>query len=191
MERWLDAGYGECVLRDERCQKEVAERLLFRHGQDYDLGDWVVMPNHVHVLLQPLGNVSLEEIMRPIKGVSARNINRMLERSGAMWMQESFSHIVRSLEQLKKFQRYIQMNPEKAGLPATDFSYEQRWEIVRSTLGIASLRSPFGQPAAGYLRCALVPARRSAFSTAPAFPNNQTVGSRRACELCRSSMPLL
>jgi putative transposase len=68
--------------------------------------------------------------MRPVKGVSARNINRLLGRSGSLWMQESFSHIVRSLEQLKKFQRYIQMNPEKARLPATDFSYEQRWQIL-------------------------------------------------------------
>ena len=51
MERWLDSGYGACALRDERCRSEVVERLLFRHGRDYDLGDWVVMPNHVHVLL--------------------------------------------------------------------------------------------------------------------------------------------
>ncbi len=130
MEQWLDAGYGDCVLRDERCRHEVAERLLFKHGSDYDLGDWVVMPNHVHVLLQPLGAVSLDEIMKPVKGISARNINRLLERSGSLWMDESFSHIVRSLEQLKKFQRYIGMNPQKAGLPVTEFSYEQRWEIV-------------------------------------------------------------
>ena len=129
MERWLDAGYGECLLRDERSRSELAERLFFKHGRDYDLGDWVVMPNHVHVLLQPLGGVSLEEIMRPVKGISARNINRLLGRSGSLWMQESFSHIVRSLEQLKRIQRYIQMNPDKACLPATDFSYEQRWQL--------------------------------------------------------------
>lgn len=130
MERWFDAGYGECLLRDERCRRELVERLLFKHGCDYDLGDWVVMPNHVHVLLQPLGGVSLEEIMKPVKGISARNINRLLGRSGGFWMQESFSHIVRSLEQLKEFQRYIRMNPAKARLPATDYSYEQRWQIV-------------------------------------------------------------
>jgi len=51
MEKWLDAGYGECVLREERCRNEIAERLSFRNGEDYGLGDWVVMPNHVHVLL--------------------------------------------------------------------------------------------------------------------------------------------
>jgi REP element-mobilizing transposase RayT len=130
MERWLDAGYGECVLRDERCRAEVAERLLFKHGVDYDLGDWVVMPNHVHVLLQPLGGISLDAIMKPIKGVSARNINHLLGRSGALWMEESFTHIIRSLEQLKKFQHYIQNNPLKTKLPASDFSYEQRWQIA-------------------------------------------------------------
>ena len=130
LERWLDAGYGECVLRDERCRTEVAERLLFKHGSDYDLGDWVVMPNHAHVLLQPHGGISLDAIMKPVKGVSARNINYLLGRSGALWMEESFSHIVRSVEQLKKFQHYIQNNPLKARLPASDFSYEQRWQIA-------------------------------------------------------------
>jgi len=130
MERWLDAGYGECVLRDERCRAEVAERLLFKHRVDYDLGDWVVMPNHVHVLLQPLSGISLDAIMKPVKGVSARNINHLLGSSGALWMEESFSHIVRSMEQLKKFQRYIQNNPLKAKLPASDFSYKQRWQIL-------------------------------------------------------------
>ncbi|MFZ2281643.1 MAG: transposase [Prosthecobacter sp.] len=130
MERWLDAGSGECVLRDVRCRTEVVERLLFKHGTDYDLGDWVMMPNHVHVLLQPIGDKPLHEILKSIKGVSARNLNCLLGKTGSLWMDESFSHIVRSLEQLKKIQRYIQMNPQKAGLPETDFSYEQRWEIA-------------------------------------------------------------
>lgn len=130
MERWLDAGHGNCVLREERCRKELTERLLFKHGIDYDLGDWVMMPNHVHVLLQPLEGKPLHEILKSIKGVSARNLNRVLGKTGSLWMDESFSHIVRSLDQLKKFQRYIWMNPQKAGLPETGFSYEQRWEIA-------------------------------------------------------------
>lgn len=130
MEKWLDAGYGKCVLREEQCRREVTERLAFRHGGDYDLGDWVVMPNHVHILLQPLHGKPLHEILKPIKGVSSRNINHMLGRAGTLWMEESFSHIVRSLEQLKKFQRYIRENPVKAGLAEGEFSQEQRWEVV-------------------------------------------------------------
>ncbi len=108
----------------------MVERLLFKHGIEYDLGDWVVMPNHVHVLLQPLGEKPLYEILQPIKGVSARNINKMIGRAGTLWMEESFSHIVRSLEQLKKLQRYIQGNPLKAGLAEGTFGHEQRWEIA-------------------------------------------------------------
>ena len=86
MERWLDAGSGECVLGDVRCRTEVAERLLFKHGTDYDLGDWVMMPNHVHVLLQPIGDKPLHEILKSIKGVSARNLNRLLGKTGSLWM---------------------------------------------------------------------------------------------------------
>lgn len=130
MERWLDAGYGDCVLRDAKCRHELVERLWFKQGADYDLGDWVVMPNHVHVLIQLLKNVPLQDILKPIKGVSARNINRLLGRAGVLWMEEPFSHIVRSVEQLKKIQCYIRQNPVKAGLAAAEFSYEQRWEVV-------------------------------------------------------------
>jgi len=74
--------------------------------------------------------MQLHEILKPIKGVSSRNINRMLGRAGTLWMEESFSHLVRSLEQLKKIQRYIRENPVKAGLVEGAFSYEQRWEVV-------------------------------------------------------------
>jgi len=130
MERWLDSGSGECMLRNVQCRTEVAERLLFKHGTDYDLGDCVVMPNHVHVLLQPPGDKPPHEILKSIKGVSARNLNRLLGKTGSLWMDESFSHIARSLEQLKKFQHYIQENPLKAGLAANDFSYQQRWRIL-------------------------------------------------------------
>jgi putative transposase len=90
MERWLDAGSGECVLRDVQCRTEVAERLLFKHGIDYDRGDWVVMPNHVHVLLQPLGDKPLHETLKSIKGVSARNLNSLLGKTGSFgWMSRS------------------------------------------------------------------------------------------------------
>ncbi len=87
------------------------------------------MPNHVHVLVRPRTAGQLQSLLRPIKGVSARNINAATGNSGALWQGESFDHIVRSLEQLKRLQEYVRNNPIKAGLKPDEFTYEQRWVV--------------------------------------------------------------
>ncbi|MFO1485676.1 MAG: transposase [Verrucomicrobiaceae bacterium] len=127
LERWLDAGRGACVLRDTALRNEVAASLHHDDGKLYELGDWVVMPNHVHVLLRPLVVVPISKLLGPVKGSSARRINESLGFSGSLWMDESFDHIVRGMDSLRKFQRYIAQNPVKAGLTPETFSYEQRW----------------------------------------------------------------
>lgn len=129
MEKYLDAGYGACDLRTENLREEVLASLYHDDGRHYDLGDVVIMPNHVHVLLKPLSPTPVSKLMGPAKGASARRINQMTGRSGVLWMDESFDHIVRSLESLKKFQRYVADNPTKAGLSKGAYFYEQRWEI--------------------------------------------------------------
>ena len=53
IDEWLDAGSGSCVLKDERAAKVVADALIHFDGERYDLGAWVVMPNHVHVVVTP------------------------------------------------------------------------------------------------------------------------------------------
>ena len=105
--------------------------LKHDQGTNYDLGDWVVMPNHVHLLIQPFESSCLSPILKGIKGVSARRINQCLGRKGRVWMNESFDHIVRSLEQLEKIQTYIERNPRKAGLQTVEFSYERRWMVEK------------------------------------------------------------
>ncbi len=54
MEDWLDAGHGSCALRSPEVRRIVEEALRFFQGQRYELNAWVLMPNHVHVLVQPL-----------------------------------------------------------------------------------------------------------------------------------------
>jgi len=79
---------------------------LHDHGIRYSLHVAVVMPNHVHLILTPLTDqkrrliVSLIEIMRAIKGASARAINQRLRLHGAVWQDESFDHVLRSSENL-------------------------------------------------------------------------------------------
>jgi hypothetical protein len=58
---WLDAGMGECHLKNPQVAEIVATALPYFHGDRYNLGDYVIMPNHVHVLVTPLGNHQLSE----------------------------------------------------------------------------------------------------------------------------------
>ncbi len=112
--RWLSdpeiAGYAEDAI------KRGAEL-----GQ-YVLHAYVVMPNHVHVLLD--ARASLRRITGGIKGTSAREANKTLHRTGrAFWQDESFDHWVRNGTQFERTRTYIERNPVKAGLAETP----ERW----------------------------------------------------------------
>lgn len=117
---FLDAGHGSCALRDTSIGASVAQSLDHFHGERVLSGDFVVMPNHVHVLMTPLAEHELEDILQSIKSYSATQINRRLGLQGKFWQRESYDHIVRDYEQLEAFQRYITNNPEKAGLRRCD-----------------------------------------------------------------------
>jgi REP element-mobilizing transposase RayT len=72
----------------------------------------VVMPDHVHLLLTPLRDLdrnlcSLIEILQGIKGASAHSLNRVLRRSGPVWEEESFDHVLRSDESFEQKVEYI------------------------------------------------------------------------------------
>ncbi|MFC5453786.1 transposase [Prosthecobacter fluviatilis] len=131
MERWMDAGHGSCLLRQPMHREEMQRCLLHGDAVHYDLGDFVIMPNHVHLLLKPTCPGQLQTLLRPIKGVSARNINQASGSSGALWQGESFDHIMRSLDQLERVQEYIRHNPVKAGLKPDEFTYVQRWQVMK------------------------------------------------------------
>jgi putative transposase len=117
-EQFLDgAGYGPCWLTDPKIAAGV-EACILRGAHrlsQYQLLAYVVMPNHVHVLIEP--RTSVERITHGIKGVSARDANRILKRSGkTFWQAESFDHWVRRPAEGERICRYIVYNPVKAGL---------------------------------------------------------------------------
>jgi hypothetical protein len=85
IEKYLDSNYGECHLRNERIAAELEETLLKFDGEKYKLFSWTVMPNHVHLLLQPLENFTLAEIMHSIKSYTAHKANKILNRKGRFW----------------------------------------------------------------------------------------------------------
>ncbi len=91
----------------------------------YELGDFVVMPNHVHALVRPLGEWELEQILHSWKTFTAKAINRHLGRRGPVWWKESFDHLVRGAEHFAKFQGYIADNPAKARLKPGEYHLHQ------------------------------------------------------------------
>jgi REP element-mobilizing transposase RayT/tRNA1(Val) A37 N6-methylase TrmN6 len=107
VDKWLDAGMGECYLKDPQLAKIVADALTYFDGDRYHLGEWVVMPNHVHVVVTPLGNHKLSEITHSWKSFTANQINKYLNRRGQLWQKESYDQIVRSPQHLERVQTYI------------------------------------------------------------------------------------
>lgn len=112
----LDECHGSCILRNAEVAKQVESSLLHFDGKRIRTGDYVIMPNHVHVLITPLDDHDLEQVLRSVKSFTARSINTMLGSHGRIWQRESYDHIVRDREQLAAFQAYIAANPEKARL---------------------------------------------------------------------------
>ncbi|HNR33116.1 MAG TPA: transposase [Candidatus Hydrogenedentes bacterium] len=110
--RWLDAGYGACVLGKPRVEELLRGVLRNFDGERYELGEHVVMPNHVHAVVSPLPGVELSGILHTWKSYSANKINALAGRRGVLWQKESFDHIVRNAEQLERINAYIRHNPE-------------------------------------------------------------------------------
>jgi REP element-mobilizing transposase RayT len=109
---WLDAGYGSCVLARPDILRLVESVLIFFNGQRYALGEYVVMPNHVHALVRPLANHDLYRILHSWKSFSANQINKIIGSRGSVWHPETFDHIVRSASQLARIEQYIRDNPK-------------------------------------------------------------------------------
>jgi carbamoylphosphate synthase large subunit/REP element-mobilizing transposase RayT len=139
-EDWLNRGHGCCLLRDSRTGQIVADALRFFDGERYHLDSFVVMPNHVHALVQPMGNNSLSEILHSWKSFTATEINRVTNRREELWMHESYDHIVRDWEELLNWRRYIAENPEKARLRDTEFVLQEP-HILASEEQMAQARS--------------------------------------------------
>ena len=111
-QRLLDRGHGSCVLSRPEAAAAVATALHHFDGARYRLGDFVVMPNHVHVLFTPLPGFATPGIGTSWKRFTAPRIQAILGGSGKLWQHESFDHLVRNERSLEKIRAYIAENPK-------------------------------------------------------------------------------
>lgn len=116
MERWLDAGYGSCLLRKAEYANIVGEGLSHFDGIRYSLISAVIMPNHIHTIFVLNQSSDVGQIIKSWKGFTARRINSKLTRSGSLWQKDYFDRLVRDRQHFGNCVRYIRRNPEKARL---------------------------------------------------------------------------
>jgi REP element-mobilizing transposase RayT len=130
LEAYLDRGAGESWLKRPEIAKLVADALRFFAGERYRLDAWVVMPNHVHIVLWPMPNQTLSGIVQSWKRFTAREANRRLNRTGGtFWQPEAYDHWIRNDEEHARCCRYVMNNPVKAGLCAApeDWQWSSAW----------------------------------------------------------------
>jgi len=114
---------------------EIADLVVraLRDGEQrfhrYEMHSFVIMPNHVHLLVTP--NVPSTKWLGPLKGFTAHEANRILCRSKqAFWQDESYDHLVRSADEFERIRAYIECNPVKAGLAPECESW--RWSSANA-----------------------------------------------------------
>jgi putative transposase len=120
------AATGPRWLQDERVAQCVADALHYGEKQLglYELQAWVLMVNHVHILINP--KAKLQKITRSIKSFSARQANAILQRTGRpFWQEESYDRWARGPKEMGKLVQYIEQNPVAAGL--VERAEDWRW----------------------------------------------------------------
>jgi putative DNA methylase len=115
LEAWLDRGHGECSLR-QRNVAELGEKILLEaDGRDYRMQAWVIMPNHIHLVVD-VWDVPLAKLIGGWKGKSSRLANALLRRSGQFWQEDYYDTLIRDEAHFKRAIRYTEQNPVKAFL---------------------------------------------------------------------------
>ncbi len=111
IESALDAGHGECHLKNPEIAKIVADTIYHFDGERYDIAAWCVMPNHVHLIIKPLGENQLGEIIRAMKSDSARLANQHIGTTGPFWMEDFYNYIIRDMNDFRNQFAYLVRNP--------------------------------------------------------------------------------
>jgi REP element-mobilizing transposase RayT len=129
IQNFLDSGYGECFLKDDRLAEIVENALLYFDGERYALHAWCVMPNHVHTLFTPEAGFKMSRIVSSWKSFTANKCNQALNRTGKLWEQEPFDRHIRNEQHYRNAIAYIENNPVKACL--SEKPVDWRWSSAR------------------------------------------------------------
>jgi putative transposase len=108
------------IFRRETTANLLIETLMhYRNLKKYLLHEFVVMPDHIHLLLTPAPEISLERAMQFVKG----GFSFRLHARGSVWQPSFTNHRVQDLEGYERHREYIRLNPVRAGLAKEPESY--------------------------------------------------------------------
>jgi len=111
------------LLQSDRMKKLLLDVLFhYRHEQKYLLHEFVLMPDHFHLLITPA--VTLERAMQLIKGGFSFRAKRELGFGHEIWQPSYYDRRVRDAGEFFAFREYIRQNPVKKGLAAKAEEYE-------------------------------------------------------------------
>jgi REP element-mobilizing transposase RayT len=118
IERYLDAGHGSCLLRRPDIASLIVHHWFARDTQDYRLLAWIVMPNHVHVLIEPMSGHSLSDIVGAWKSITSRRIKKLTGTMDAIWQADYWDRYIRDETHYHNAMSYVHHNPVLARLVA-------------------------------------------------------------------------
>lgn len=113
---YLDAGYGCCCLKQPEFGAIMKNAIEHFDGDRYIIHRYVIMPNHVHILVELTGSYSLSQICKSWKNFSALHINQLLGRTGKFWHHESWDRMIRNEHHYKNVVDYIDKNIRQGGV---------------------------------------------------------------------------
>ena len=123
IEQYLDAGHGCCILKKPEIAQIIIDNWQFFDGQRYDLIAYVVMPNHVHVLIKSHDKWPLRKVLHSWKSYTAKEIKEILLKTGeppvlpeSIWQADYWDRFIRNDNHFLRTIDYIHDNPVKAGL---------------------------------------------------------------------------
>jgi Rad3-related DNA helicase/REP element-mobilizing transposase RayT len=147
VESYLDAGHGECWLKQPEIAKIAANAFKHFEGKRYHLLAWCIMPNHVHLVVQPLHAVRLPALIHSWKSWIAKEANKLLNRAGDFWQPEYYDHVIRDEQDLQHAVQYAFENPEKSGIPAWEWRGKNQEAIDAVSAGADDSSNSHGRDA--------------------------------------------
>lgn len=139
----LDNGLGECWLKEPMIVETVEGALLHFDGQRHRTLSCCIMPNHVHVVIEPLPGCSLGSIVRAWKSFSANRANQILQRRGAFWHRDYFDRFIRDESYLARrstMSRTIRSRPDWLHRASTGLGARRDFDDDRQCFRTASVR---------------------------------------------------
>lgn len=134
---------GPLFIKREEVAQIIVEAIHYREDKEYSLLGFTIMANHVHLLFRPIiegenpnedhvNPYHVTKILQSLKSNTARKINKVLQKNGQLWHNESYDHVVRDEKELREIANYILNNPVKAGLVDDLFKY--KWTYINYEL---------------------------------------------------------